>query len=513
MPIVPDAPSRGATTTGLPSKRAELLGERARDHVDAAAGGERHDQLHRLVGPCRLRRGEAARERGERDERSKGDRDHAELLAGCGSGASAASFARSRPAPRPAPRGSALAPPFGSGIARSHSSRKCALSPYWNSRNGQPSRTAATWTLAEMRDRAGRVVRRAQHAAALRRLADAQELGQPARVLHVGHDRVVRARVEKRREGRERGHRFAAGQAHADRVRACAEALERVDRRARLGERTLEPVQARRLEPRERLSRRALVEAPVAVDHEIARGADRLAHREHALEAEVEFATPQRRCQVLGAHVVERRDLDRAKAAVRRLARARRESRRTAIERAAVDVRIERDRRGAQRAERRGEQHALRLRGQVPHRLVDRAKRGRFGHVVARRDRVARRQGRLADPRRRVSRDVRVQARPRGPAVSPRPSRRARRRRERARTSTRSWRDARRVRVDGDDARHRRQAAATAAALASMRAISSCFALAACAIASEAATSASCAASAAIRWRWSEITPAMRWSP
>jgi hypothetical protein len=93
----------------------------------------------------------------------------------------------------------------------------------------------------QMRDRPGRVVRRAQDAAASRLVADAQHLGESARVLHVGHDRVVRARVEEREKARERRHRFAAREPHAARVRLRAQALQHSERFGRFGQRTFEP--------------------------------------------------------------------------------------------------------------------------------------------------------------------------------------------------------------------------------------------------------------------------------
>jgi hypothetical protein len=49
VPITPAAPPRLSITTGWPSS-ARACRDDAADHVDAAAGRERHDQVIGLVG-------------------------------------------------------------------------------------------------------------------------------------------------------------------------------------------------------------------------------------------------------------------------------------------------------------------------------------------------------------------------------------------------------------------------------------------------------------------------------
>ena len=78
MPGMPAPPPMFSTTTDWSHSFAERLGDDARGEVGRLARGERHDELHRLVGVLRVRRA-------ERDEQHRGERvdesaDHGDLL-------------------------------------------------------------------------------------------------------------------------------------------------------------------------------------------------------------------------------------------------------------------------------------------------------------------------------------------------------------------------------------------------------------------------------------------------
>jgi hypothetical protein len=137
---------------------------------------------------------------------------------------------------------------------------------------------------------------------------------------------------------------------------------------------------------------RRLVEAPVAVDHQVDVGADRLPDREHARDSRIDpraLLVAARR-EVLAAHAVERRDLDAAIALRHSALRARHATGGRAVGGRAIDVRVHRDRSARAVAEPFAERQSAILRKKVGECLFDR------------------RQDRCADePHRRMRKDAR----------------------------------------------------------------------------------------------------------
>ncbi|MBK7473424.1 MAG: hypothetical protein IPI73_25085 [Betaproteobacteria bacterium] len=185
-----------------------------------------------------------------------------------------------------------------------------------------------------------------------RGVADAQDLEQAAGRIHVGHDRVVDARVEERFESGHAGERLAAGQPHAGGVGLRAQPAQRGKVPRFFRQRAFEPVEAQRFELAQDLAGRGLGQPPVAVDQQRTLGPYGVAHRGNALDAGRHQAAPLGCRHAVRTHVVERRDLDRSEAAARRCPRTRGKAGRAALERAAIDIGVKLDRGPAGTAER-----------------------------------------------------------------------------------------------------------------------------------------------------------------
>jgi len=95
-------------------------------------------------------------------------------------------------------------------------------------------------------DRPAGVVRRAQEAWLATNSANPQQLGETAGEFHIGHDDVVKPRLDMRPEALERRLQLAAGEANSEIIGKRAQPANLIEPPRFLGERALEPEHAER---------------------------------------------------------------------------------------------------------------------------------------------------------------------------------------------------------------------------------------------------------------------------
>ena len=208
-----------------------------------------------------------------------------------------------------------------------------------------------------------------------RAFGDGEHFARAAAVFDVGHHDVVQRFVEQGLERRHADLGFRGREQHALVTCGGTDAAQRGVVRLHFRQRALEPVKTRRDQRPQHPERTALVEAPVAVDHQSRLGADGVAQREHAVDAVGNEALAFAGSGVGGRDAVERGGFEAGVAEGLRAQGRGHEARRRAHARRAVDVGVDRHLASHQRPEQCMHRLALAFGLQTDQSLLNRADR------------------------------------------------------------------------------------------------------------------------------------------